>query len=125
LSSKPKAYWRQSGNYNSYTDHSDKGAAELLRLVEGGVVEGPLHYQSHVVNPQGGGVAGGEAEVADHLRFDCFGCEQVTLPVDECRYDMLDEMLPKQLPFLKDLLGPRGVAISPCPWSLFWLVMKP
>ena len=40
--------------------------------------------------------------------------------------DVVDEFgEDKNLKFLKALLGPRGVAISPCPWSLFWLVMKP
>jgi hypothetical protein len=54
LSDKPKAYWRQTGNYRSFTEHSEKGTAEFRRLVERGVVEGPLHYRPHVVNPQGG-----------------------------------------------------------------------
>ena len=33
LSDKPKAYWRQAGNYQSFTEHSEKGAAEFRRLV--------------------------------------------------------------------------------------------
>jgi hypothetical protein len=35
-------YWRTRGNYGSYVEHKEKGAKELLRLQEQGVLEGGL-----------------------------------------------------------------------------------
>jgi len=42
LSERPAQYWRTKGNYGSYVEHKEKGARELLRLRERGVLQGHL-----------------------------------------------------------------------------------
>ena len=97
LSDKPKAYWRQAGNYWIFTEHSEKCAAEFRRLVERGAVEGPLHYRPHVVNPQSGVWQPEKQKWRTIYDLTASGINEMTLPM-ECSYDMLDDMLPRQQP---------------------------
>jgi hypothetical protein len=100
MSSRPPRYHRQAGNYGSYTEHAEKGAAELKRCKARGAVEGPLHFRPWVVNPQGGVWQEEKAKWRTIYDLTKSGVNEVTLPLD-CKYDMLNDMLPEQTPACK------------------------
>jgi len=90
----PAPFWRK-GNYASYNEHADKAQADLERQVQAGFVEGPLHYRPWIVNPQGGvwlPEKGKWRTVHDCTKS---GLNAAIAP-QECRYDMLDDVLREQ-----------------------------
>jgi hypothetical protein len=97
MSERPAPYWRVKGNYGSYLEHREKGAEEMERVKQRGVIEGPLHYRPWVVNPQGGVWQPEKKKWRTIYDLTASGVNGVTLPL-ECSYDGLDDMLPKQLP---------------------------
>ena len=94
---RPAQYWRVKGNYGSYVEHREKGAAELQRLLDRGVLEGPLHYRPWIVNPMGGVWQAEKEKWRTIFDLTASGVNDCLLPLD-CNYDTLDAMLPRQTP---------------------------
>ena len=96
FSAQPATYWRQGGNYSSFLDPPGKGQEEMRRLLDRGVLEGPLHYRPKVVNPQGGVWQEDKQKWRTIFDLTASGVNEALLP-QVCSYDMLEDMLPKQL----------------------------
>eukprot|EP00959_Pyramimonas_sp_CCMP1952_P383839 8044085-Pyramimonas_sp.AAC.1 len=96
FSAQPASYWRQRGNYTSYYDPPGKGQEEMHRLLDRGVLEGPLHYRPKVVNPQGGVWQEDKQKWRTIFDLTASGVNEALLP-QSCAYDMLEDMLPRQL----------------------------
>ena len=68
----------------------------MRRLLDRGVLEGPLHYRPKVVNPQGGVWQEDKQKWRTIFDLTASGVNEALLP-QVCSYDMLEDMLPKQL----------------------------
>ena len=74
----------------------------MQRLRDRGVLEGPLHYRPHSVNPQGGVYNPVKEKFRTIFDLTASGVNTVLLPV-ECKYDLLNDMLKGQTPGCKQM----------------------
>ena len=96
LHHRPAAYFNNK-NYGSYEQHEEKGHAELERMVERGVLEGPLLYRPWVVNPMGGVWQEEKGKWRTIHDLTASGVNGATIP-STCAYDMLEDVLKAQTP---------------------------
>eukprot|EP00959_Pyramimonas_sp_CCMP1952_P253870 5303886-Pyramimonas_sp.AAC.1 len=96
FSAQPAPFWRQQGNYSSFMDPPGKGQEEMRRLLDRGVLEGPLHYRPKVMNPQGGVWQEDKQKWRTVFDLTASGVNEALL-LQSCAYDMLEDMLPRQL----------------------------
>ena len=90
----PAPYFRQK-NYGSYEMHEARGEQELQRMLERGVLEGPLHYRPTVVNPMGGIWKPDKDKWRTIHDLTASGVNDATLPAT-CKYDMLEDIVKDQ-----------------------------
>ena len=72
-----------------------QGEKELQRMVERGVLEGPLHYRPWVVNPMGGVWQPEKGKWRTIHDLTASGVNGATIP-STCKYDMLEEVIKLQ-----------------------------
>ena len=96
LHTRPAPYHRR-GNFKSYEEHRDKGDAELRRMLERGVIEGPLLYRPWVVNPMGGVWQEEKGKWRTIHDLTASGVNDAT-QASTCQYDMLEDVLQEQTP---------------------------
>ena len=94
LHSIPEPYFRKR-NYVSYEMYEDQGEKELQRMVERGVLEGPLHYRPWVVNPMGGVWQPEKGKWRTIHDLTASGVNGAAIP-STCKYDMLEEVIKLQ-----------------------------
>jgi hypothetical protein len=84
-------------NYKSYTDQSARGRADLVRQVDSGFVEGPLHYIPRCVNPQGGIYQPAKDKWRTVHDLTASGVNACIAP-HECSYDQIDHVVARMTP---------------------------
>ena len=94
LHERPAQYFKQK-NYGSYEQYEEKGEAELQRMVERGVLEGPLHYRPWVVSPMGGVWQPEKNKWRTIHDLTASGVNGATQSAT-CQYDMLEDILKEQ-----------------------------
>ena len=94
LTGMPAPYFR-GDNYLSYDEHPERAAQDFEEMLQRGVLEGPLHYRPHVVNPMGAIYSAEKDKFRTIHDATASGLNDMVLP-DECRYDMLEDALPLQ-----------------------------
>eukprot|EP00959_Pyramimonas_sp_CCMP1952_P407211 8534327-Pyramimonas_sp.AAC.1 len=90
----PAPYFR-GDNFLSYDEHPERAAQDFEKMLQRGVLEGPLHYRPHVVNPMGAIYNAEKDKFRTIHDATASGLNDMVLP-DECNYDMLEDALPLQ-----------------------------